>query len=388
MKEEHIDEPTKSGQYLAYEREKKDFTVEDIARELHLSANVVRALEEDAYDKLPELVYVRGYIRSYCRILGIDPIPVLDMYTTNLPKEEDYILEDLSLSSPVNENQQRLIMIWGSIAVVAIFLILIIGWWQENRLATITANKPMVSQDESVEQSDIKDANISNTAVEQEIISPEIEIETVPVDYVPSVTEQEREPSEVEGSSVDFVPPAAEQEREPSEVEGSPVDFVPSMTGQAREASEVEDSPVEPVSPLILNPIETEVKAADEEDATSDELPGAESATINDVDSDITADVEPDNRPADEIVDMPQPVTLVVMSKGESWARVRDGKGEIIIHRILTADYNKIFMVNLPLKFELGNAYHVSIMVDGKDYDFSSYIKPSRTATFEVIELP
>lgn len=324
-----MDEPTKPGLYLAYEREKKGFTIEDIAGKLYLSVHTIRALEEDAYALLPELVYVRGYIRSYCRVLGVDPNPVLDMYTANLPKEEDSLHEDLSLSSPIGERQQQLIMIWGSIAVVAIFLILVISWWQEKQTVTGLINEPRVLRDEATEKSIIGDSKVPDKPIKQDIIPTESA----------SVTQEMTQPK-----------------------------------------PEVEIVPLEPIVPPILNPTEIDIREAVPTNNVSDEvLPS---------DLNTSADADFDNRFDDQVVDMPRPVTLAIMSDAESWARVRDGSGELIIHRILPAGYNKIFMVNLPLKFEFGNAYRVSIMIDGKDYDFSSRIRPSSAVTFEVTESP
>ena len=311
MERADIEEPTKAGRYLAYEREKRGFTIEDVARQMYLPSHVIRSLEEDAYDKLPELVYVRGYIRSYCRFLRIDPTLVLDMYTENTPEEGDHFLEDLSLSSPVNERQQRMIMIWGSVAVATIFLILIVSWWQENQLSGVFVDKPLTLQDKPAEQS--------------------------------------------------ATPPKQEDVQSAAE------------TGIA----------TEPVPVPISEPIEINIK----EDNTPNETSPADSQVFGDTNN-AAPNTAADQRQPDTAIDTLLPVTLVVMSSGESWARVRDGSGKTIIHRILPADYNKMFKVKLPLKFELGNAYQVSIMVDGKDYDFSSHIKPNRVAIFEVTKLP
>ena len=328
MEENQIDEPTKPGQYLAYEREKKGFTIEDIARKLCLSSHIIRSLEAEAYDELPELVYVRGYIRSYCRLLRIDPVSVLDMYTVNLPREEEQLLEDLSPSSPVNERHQKLIMIWGSIAVLSIFLILIIGWWQENQLATISLNEPPILQ--------------------EKVTPPMSDSKTAPIE------------------------PASPPLLEPIEIEIKKVVRENNSLDERTHSAEFNTEEV--------------VQENDNADGLSSDVPTLE--TTNDSDFNTEVDTESDSRQFKEIDDMPQLVTLVVMSRSESWARVKDGGGEIFIHRILPADYNKIFMVNLPLKFELGNAHQVSIMIEGKDYDFSSHIKPNKVATFEVSELP
>ena len=350
MERADIEEPTKAGQYLAYEREKRGFTIEDVARQVYLPSHVIRSLEEDAYDKLPELVYVRGYIRSYCRFLRIDPTIVLDMYTENTPEEGDHFLEDLSLSSPVNERQQRMIMIWGSIAVATIFLILIISWWQENQLPTISVDKPFILQDEPPEQ--------SATPPKQEEAQSAVGTEIVPTEPVSVPIDEPPEQS--------ATPPKQEE---------------------AQSAVGTEIVPIEPVSVPILEPIEINIKEAIKEDNTPNETSPADSQVFSDTDN-AAPNTAADYQQSDTAIDPLLPVTLVVMSSGESWARVSDGSGETIIHRILPADYNKMFKVKLPLKFELGNAYQVSIMVDGKDYDFSSHIKPSSAAIFEVTELP
>ncbi|MXX98571.1 MAG: helix-turn-helix domain-containing protein [Gammaproteobacteria bacterium] len=359
MERADIEEPTKAGRYLAYEREKRGFTIEDVARQMYLPSHVIRSLEEDAYDKLPELVYVRGYIRSYCRFLRIDPTLVLDMYTENTPEEGDHFLEDLSLSSPVNERQQRMIMIWGSVAVATIFLILIVSWWQENQLSGVFVDKPLTLQDKPAEQ--------SATPPKQEDVQSAAEtgIATEPVPVPIS------EPIEInikEDNTPNETSPAD------SQVFGDTDNAAPNTAADQRQPDTTIDTP-------------NAVENTNKEDNTPNETSSADSQVFGDTDN-AAPNTAADQRQPDTAIDTLLPVTLVVMSSGESWARVRDGSGKTIIHRILPADYNKMFKVKLPLKFELGNAYQVSIMVDGKDYDFSSHIKPNRVAIFEVTKLP
>ena len=381
MEEDHIEEATQPGQYLAYEREKKGFTIEDIAGKLHLSPQVIRALEEEAYDKLPELVYVRGYIRSYCRLLSIDPIPVLDMYTANLPREEVQLLEDLSPSSPVNENQQRLIMIWGSVAVVSILLILIMSWWQEDQPIAISLNESPVLQEDTATQSNANDIDINESPVLQEDTAIQSNANDIDINEPPVL--QEDTAIQSNANDIDINEPPVLQEDTATQSNANDIDIPDTLPEQEATQSipGIETVPAKPIDLPLLEPIGIEIKEVDRESSAADE--GNRPEQFN-----TEADTESGNQQADEISNMSQLVTLVVMSSDESWARVRDGGGEIFIHRILPADYNKIFMVNLPLKFELGNASQVSIMIEGKDYDFSSQIRPSRAATFEVTELP
>ena len=58
-------------------REEQGKSLEDIGGELKIRADHVLALEEGNFDKFDAPVFVRGFIRSYCRILKIDSAPVV-----------------------------------------------------------------------------------------------------------------------------------------------------------------------------------------------------------------------------------------------------------------------------------------------------------------------
>lgn len=65
------------GQQLRAEREALGVTVREVADTLNLSMVVIQALEDDDYDRLPGVVFTRGYVRAYARLLDIDPTPLL-----------------------------------------------------------------------------------------------------------------------------------------------------------------------------------------------------------------------------------------------------------------------------------------------------------------------
>lgn len=69
-----------SGSMLADARKKQQRTVEEIATELNLSLSQIRTIELDQSEGLPEPTYVRGYIRSYANLLGLNPETVLASY--------------------------------------------------------------------------------------------------------------------------------------------------------------------------------------------------------------------------------------------------------------------------------------------------------------------
>ena len=69
-----------SGSLLAEARKKQKRTVEEIADELNLSVSQIKTIELDQNEGLPEPTYVRGYIRSYAKLLGLDAERVLESY--------------------------------------------------------------------------------------------------------------------------------------------------------------------------------------------------------------------------------------------------------------------------------------------------------------------
>lgn len=69
-----------SGSILAAARKQQNKSIEDIAIELNLSVTQIKTIELDQTEGLPEPTYVRGYIRAYAKLLGLEPEDVLKNY--------------------------------------------------------------------------------------------------------------------------------------------------------------------------------------------------------------------------------------------------------------------------------------------------------------------
>lgn len=69
-----------SGNLLAAERKKQNKSVEEIAEKLNLSVTQLRTIELDQTEGLPGPTYVRGYIRGYAKLLGLDAEQILESY--------------------------------------------------------------------------------------------------------------------------------------------------------------------------------------------------------------------------------------------------------------------------------------------------------------------
>ena len=68
------------GEKLREARERRGLSLGEAARQLALKAEVLEALEECRFERLPEPALARGYLRRYALLLGLDPGPLLALY--------------------------------------------------------------------------------------------------------------------------------------------------------------------------------------------------------------------------------------------------------------------------------------------------------------------
>ncbi|MCK5308691.1 MAG: helix-turn-helix domain-containing protein [Zetaproteobacteria bacterium] len=72
------------GAQLCAARKKRKFTVEKVAKELHLDIDVIKALENDEREKLPAPIFVQGYLKSYGRLVGLPVEGLLKDYSEQM----------------------------------------------------------------------------------------------------------------------------------------------------------------------------------------------------------------------------------------------------------------------------------------------------------------
>jgi cytoskeleton protein RodZ len=68
------------GEILCRARKEKGLAAEEIMMHLGITHRTFNALEHDEYDLLPSPLYVKGYIKRYCSILGISDTEALSSF--------------------------------------------------------------------------------------------------------------------------------------------------------------------------------------------------------------------------------------------------------------------------------------------------------------------
>ncbi|HEX6995024.1 MAG TPA: RodZ domain-containing protein [Gammaproteobacteria bacterium] len=66
------------GETLRAAREFRRASIERVSDLLRIEPRFIVALEEDRFDSIGPPVFVKGYLKHYCELLGLDPRPLLD----------------------------------------------------------------------------------------------------------------------------------------------------------------------------------------------------------------------------------------------------------------------------------------------------------------------
>lgn len=128
---------TGSGSLLASARKQQNRTVEEIADELNLSVTQIKTIELDQSEGLPEPTYVRGYIRSYAKLLGLEPEVILENYL-NPNWQKSSSLEDLPRGIGTAERIDKKAFLTPAKAIIFLVLAASVGFlWYSGMLTSM-----------------------------------------------------------------------------------------------------------------------------------------------------------------------------------------------------------------------------------------------------------
>ncbi len=113
------------GMRLREAREARKLSRADVARQLHLEPKLIEALEEGDTANLPPPIFVRGYLRSYARLLGL---PEKECVAGYEPEDaEPALLPNIDLKPQASSRDVPVRLVTYTLAVGLISLALL--WW-------------------------------------------------------------------------------------------------------------------------------------------------------------------------------------------------------------------------------------------------------------------
>ncbi len=325
------------GRRLRIARQAKGMTTADIATQLHLSSAIINALERDEHDRMPGPVFVRGYLRNYARLLGLDERDVLSEYGGNTQGHTPSATPSLSngvkkeiRSSHIGVRLITWLIIIGLIALV-------VAWWQGRiewpDMGMITPGTQTV-----VPETD----NINDDGSLR-----------LPEPHSQPETEQHMQPPEPEPMT-----PAPASERIPEEA----------IAEQARPTKPEEDSGGSPPLPPT---------AADEElNLPSVAVAGIAESTSTEETIPVTAETA-ETTPSAPLEQTGQPTSsagqVVFDFVGACWVDVRDATRKFKLFGEMRKGEQKVLGGTPPYSVILGNSPMVRVTVNGTPFDVEAH---------------
>lgn len=114
------------GQILKEGREEKIYSLDEVEKQTKIRKEMLKALENDDYSKLPPLTFIQGFVKNYSKFLGLDSEKLLAVLRRDFEtqKHPPVIME--SFSKPLKKKR---ILITPSRLVGVVVTVIVIGFF-------------------------------------------------------------------------------------------------------------------------------------------------------------------------------------------------------------------------------------------------------------------
>ena len=130
------------GTQLRAARDRVGLSTQEVSDRLKLTVRMVEAIEAHDRRWLPTNVYLRGYVRRYAKLLGLDPEPLVAAYgvETSVPADDSVVWWDGAASAA----RSLPVMIAGGGLVAAVVVLLLVWLWprDDNAAAPVADLSP------------------------------------------------------------------------------------------------------------------------------------------------------------------------------------------------------------------------------------------------------
>lgn len=119
------------GELLRKKRESMGLTHADVAAHLNLRISIIEAIEENNYKHIPKLVFARGYLRSYAKLLGLSGNEIIEAFNKLEYPENPSELP----ASPLRAGQKKPVkkehsfILWIAL-IILILIFALVGFWK------------------------------------------------------------------------------------------------------------------------------------------------------------------------------------------------------------------------------------------------------------------
>jgi cytoskeleton protein RodZ len=362
------------GERLQAARIQQGLSLDDVAGRMHLSASILKAIENNEFEEITAPIFVKGYLRSYARIVSLDEDDMIDQYVDFYSEEDPPITSTSNTVSELSATDPRIK--WTTYIVVLVIGVSLAAWWW-NREQNDEAPISLDSQSSSLAEPAKSDADVVSSEIEA---VSEAAVETGETDdsSVESVTVTEVEPATtttVQESS------AVEIEVEEVEVVEGEVVEADVAEGEAAEGQAAEGQAAEGQA--------AEGQAA-EGQAAEGQVDASEVVEVEVAESEVVAaasgslETEQGTRNAPARIAPVGSDKLKIIVHADTWADIKDATSYQLVYDLLRADKSVELMGQAPFTVFLGNGHGVEILFNGEEIEVAPRIRDDNTARLKI----
>lgn len=129
MTDETLENISLPGSRLREQRERKGLSVAQAASELHVNCRLLEALEEDRFDDIGAPIFVKGHLRNYARLLGLDPNELVAEYEAANRPAEPTLVAHRPDGPRMEPGRSQAWVGWLGWLFLLVLAVLLGGWW-------------------------------------------------------------------------------------------------------------------------------------------------------------------------------------------------------------------------------------------------------------------
>lgn len=349
---------TSLGRTLRETRQHLGLSVADVANQIKFAPRQIEALEADDFQHLPESAFLRGFIRSYAKILQLDAQPLLAALPQSRTAPVELVPAPVGMPFPGAQSLLRQNQVWlgaaGLLAVIAVGFALwnFISPLKQSKVVRVETPIALPEEVQIIPLVPGAPVTVSTVPDEAKVLSsvPAAKKEATRIASPVSVTKPAANP--VAPSQAQLAKPEAKLESKPEakpeakpevKTESTSWWFLSSAKRDAKSDAKPEDKPeakpevtpaIKPVMPLQVLAAKSETSAA-----------------------------------------KPSSITQLRLVFGEeSWTEIKDRDGKIISSQVNPRGSELIVNGRAPFSMLIGHGLSVQLFHQGKPVDLKPYI--------------
>ena len=341
-----------AGDILLQARQRLGLNEKEVADKLHITMHYVKALESNSYEKLPGVIFARGYLKSYALLLGLDAEDLLSRYDEFTHQQKaDSKEERRLLRARKKKGRNKPLVIISLLVFIAGFL----GLWLVNSYFT---QKSVSDVPNTVEPVDDVRASLPRLNELQVTTQPQFTLEVEPEKISAPARQPMITPLLVAGA-VDV--PERFLEVDPGSIVGSQVArrIENGENGEGSESSGAEGETTLEDLTAALQVVRVEQTVGAESTVETDQ---PRLISIQAIGNDI----------------------LRISFTGKSWIEVNDSESQQIYRDIRVAGDVLEITGSAPFNILLGDAHFTVMSLNGDEIDLSGDIRIDNSARLTV----